>query len=195
MQAGEYLQRGIERAANGELLAAQADYDEAIRLSPQEAEAYWRRGLLRYALNDFDAAIADYTHAIELREIDRHIPFHNRANARQMQGDLAGAEADYDEALRLNPAYAVSYANRGIVRYDLGDYGGAIADYTDALALEPDMVAAYFNRANARRAQGEIREALSDYLAYLDHGGGERYGDRERVVNMMLDLMRAWLLP
>ena len=195
MEAAEYLQRGIERAANGALDAALDDYNEAIRLSPQDAEAYWRRGLLCYALRNFDGAIADYTHTIELRETDRHIPFHNRANARQMTGDLQGAEADYDEALRLNPKYAVSYANRGIVRYDLGDYGGAIADYTDALALDPDMVEAYFNRANARRVQGEIREALSDYLKYIDHGGGERYGDREKVVNMMLDLMRAWLLP
>ena len=32
MEAGEYLQRGIERAANGELLAALADYDRFVAL-------------------------------------------------------------------------------------------------------------------------------------------------------------------
>ncbi|QDZ41473.1 tetratricopeptide repeat protein [Euhalothece natronophila Z-M001] len=36
----------------------------------------------------------------------------NRGNARLQQGDLEGAIADYNEAIRLNPDWVIPYSNR-----------------------------------------------------------------------------------
>jgi Flp pilus assembly protein TadD len=51
------------------------------------------------------------------------------------RADVAGAIADYDEAIRLNPQDADVYQNRGIARRALGNVAGAIADYDQALGL------------------------------------------------------------
>src|SRR4051812_59470 len=43
-----------------------ADYNETIRLNPNDASAYFNRGKFWDAKGDFDRAIADYSEAIRL---------------------------------------------------------------------------------------------------------------------------------
>jgi len=59
--------------------------------------------------------------------------FNNRGNARQAQGDLAGAVRDYDEAIRLKPDYATAFNNRGEARQALRDVAGAQKDFDEAV--------------------------------------------------------------
>jgi tetratricopeptide (TPR) repeat protein len=60
-----------------------------------------------------------------------------RGNELENQGEYDKAIADYNQALAINPKYAVAYTNRGVARYSKGDYDKAIADYTQALAINP----------------------------------------------------------
>jgi tetratricopeptide (TPR) repeat protein len=83
--------------------AVQQKIEEAARQpapTKQElsAEDYFNRGL---ALNDnSDEEIAYYTEAIRLNPQDANA-YYNRGRARQEQGDLAGAIADYEQYLVL----------------------------------------------------------------------------------------------
>ena len=54
------------------------------------------------------------------------------------QGDLEGAIADFDEAIRLDPDYAIAFYNRGIARGEAGDLEGAIADVEQGSRLAPN---------------------------------------------------------
>ncbi|MFS8118818.1 MAG: tetratricopeptide repeat protein, partial [Microcoleus sp.] len=45
------------------------------------------------------------------------------------------AIADFNEALRINPNYALAYANRGNIRAKLGDKEAAIQDFQKAADL------------------------------------------------------------
>ena len=75
-----------------------------------------------------------------------------RASRGSDQGDLDGAIADYDEAIRLNPQYVGVHNSRGLDEgQDRGDLDGAIADYDEAIRLNPPYVDAYNNRGVARR--------------------------------------------
>ena len=67
----------------------------------------------------------------------------SRGDALTEKGDLAGALADYTEAIRLKPDYIYAYTRRGHVLKEKGDLAGALADYTDAIRLKPDDVDAY----------------------------------------------------
>lgn len=85
---------------------------------------------------------------------------------------------------------AEDFAGRGYDKLQNGFFDSAIADYSAALRLNPRYVDAYFNRAIAREALGDLAGAIDDYQAYLELGGGRRYGDQLKIEQTLLDLRR-----
>ena len=100
--------------------AAIADYDEAIRLNPELAEAFNNRGNAKDELGDHAGAIADYDEAIRLKPDDAGA-FHNRGISKFNMKDNPGAIADFDEALRLKPDDAGALHNRGVAKLKLAE--------------------------------------------------------------------------
>lgn len=99
--------RGLTRSAAGQRSLALADLDEAIRLAPS-AERYLNRGSIRIQPDAGGAA-----------------------------PDLAGATADWSEALRRDPDLVEAYHARGVALEALGRPEAAAADYREALARAP----------------------------------------------------------
>lgn len=64
-----------------------------------------------------------------------------RGESKRRNGDLAGARADFDRAVELDPACAAGYSGRGLVKQFTGDPDGALLDYGKALELRPDWTA------------------------------------------------------
>jgi tetratricopeptide (TPR) repeat protein len=83
---------------------ALADYDAAIRLRPDYAEAYVNRGVVHYDKGDYDRAIADNDAAIRLKP-DFAEAFNNRSLAWYKKGDYARAQADFDRTIKLKQNY------------------------------------------------------------------------------------------
>lgn len=80
------------------------------------------------------------------------------------------AEADFDAAVALDPAYRGS---RGEVRYMLGRHEEAIEDFTAMIALEPQS--AHYHRVNRSYAYeylGEFDAAIEDVTIALDAADG-----------------------
>ena len=57
--------RGNEESEQGDYKAALADYDKAVELNPEDADAF-NRGAAKDALDDHKGAIADHNKAREL---------------------------------------------------------------------------------------------------------------------------------
>jgi len=78
-------------------------------------------------------------------------------------GDNQGAIADYNQAIKIKPDYALAYNNRGWSKHELGDNQGAIADYNQAIKFKPDDALAYNNRGIAKSDLGDKQGAITDY--------------------------------
>ena len=139
-----------------------ADYNEAIRLKPDFAEAYNARGNAYDEKGDHDKAIADYNEAIRLKP-GLAEAYYNRGLAYRRKGDLDKAIADYTEAIRLKPDNAPAYHNRGIAYRKKGDLDKAIADYNEAIRLDPKSAIAYQSRYLAYEEKGDTAKAAEDF--------------------------------
>lgn len=154
---GDLVNRGIEKAKNGDLDGAIADFNRAAELNPKDDAPYYNRAQARRQKNDTAGAIADYTKAIELGSTNP-AAYNNRANARAETKDRDGAIADYTRAIELKPDYARAYYNRAILKKEKGDAAGAAADFKRAQKLDPKLVSegsAADSSSNRGAANGE----------------------------------------
>src|SRR5438874_7950830 len=135
---GDLVNRGIEKAKNGDLDGAIADFDRAAELNPKDDAPYYNRAQAKRLKKDTAGAIADYTRAIELGSTNP-AAYNNRGNARSDNNDRDGAIADYTRAIELKPDYARAYYNRAMAKEANGDKAGAEADFKTAAKLDPKL--------------------------------------------------------
>ncbi len=166
-QGEVFFSRGNAYLFKGEVDRAIADYDRAIELKPDLAEAYNNRGNAYWNKGEVDRAIADYDRAIELKP-DYAEAYYNRGIAYRNKGEVDRAIADYDRAIELKPDYAEAYNNRGIAYWNKGEVDRAIADYDRAIELKPDDAEAYYNRGIAYKMQGNTDQARADFEKSLE---------------------------
>jgi Flp pilus assembly protein TadD len=81
----------------------------------------------------------------------------------ELRGQYDEAEAQYDEALRLNPADADAHDNLGGVYIIRGKLGPAEAEFADALRIRPKDTAAENGMGNILALRGRFREATGHY--------------------------------
>ncbi|HEX6188618.1 MAG TPA: tetratricopeptide repeat protein [Pyrinomonadaceae bacterium] len=100
--AQAYVERGLARRMHGDLDRAIDDFNEATRLDTRStqnnagvAQAYTNHGQILATRFELDDAITDFDTAIKLFSGDLR-PYYERAQARLLLEDLAGALADYD---------------------------------------------------------------------------------------------------
>ena len=129
-----FTNRGNAHKRKGQWGKAIADYSEAIRLKPGDADFVVSRGNAYYYFGQFDRAIKDYDEAIGLNP-DLAEAFSNRANVYRKKGLLDRAIADYERAIHLAPYNAQAHADRGLAYEQKGDRSQARRDYKKAYAL------------------------------------------------------------
>ncbi|GHU58495.1 hypothetical protein FACS1894133_3350 [Clostridia bacterium] len=160
-EISSHVKGGYNYYEKGDFDKAIEEYDKAIELKADYAEAYNGRGMSYDELGKYDKAIADYDKAIEL-DPDYSIAYNNRANTYINLEKYDKAKADCDKAIELKPDYAAAYCNRGIAYRKSGKYDKAIADYDKAIKLDPDYSIAYNNRANAYISLEKYDKAKAD---------------------------------
>jgi tetratricopeptide (TPR) repeat protein len=86
----------------------------------------------------------------------------SRGNVHLSQRNYDRAIDDYNEAIRLDPAYAIGFNNRGLAYQRKGLIDRAIEDYDEAIRLNPAYALAFANRAAARQIKGRVDLAIED---------------------------------
>ncbi len=139
-RADAYYNRGNAHSAKGDVAAAIADYDEAIKLDPKNASALTNRGTAHSEKGDADAAVADFDEAIK-RNPRFASAYFNRANAYAARADADRAIADYTSSIRYDRRNVNAFIARGALYLAGGAIPKARADM--ALAARLDRKNAY----------------------------------------------------
>lgn len=90
-----------------------------------------------------------------------------RGGAMYYKGDPLAAIADYDEAIKLDPAFARAFNNRCWARAVVGRVAEAVADCDESLRLAPNVANTLENRGFAWLKMGQYDRAIADYDAGL----------------------------
>jgi tetratricopeptide (TPR) repeat protein len=88
--------------------------------------------------------------------------FNSRGNVHLSQRNYDRAIDDYNEAIQLDPTYAIGFNNRGLAYQRKGEIDRAIEDYDVAIRLNPAYALAFANRARARQIKGRVDLAIED---------------------------------
>jgi len=99
---------------DGDLNAALADCDAALRIAPQSSNTLDSRGLVRLKRGEFAAALGDYEAALALEPREGHY-LYGRGLARLRLGDVQAGEADLAAAELLRPGVGAAYASYGYI--------------------------------------------------------------------------------
>jgi tetratricopeptide (TPR) repeat protein len=86
-------------------------------------------------------------------------------NEKEDKGDYQGALADYNQAIKIDPKYALLYNNRGYLKMQrLNDVNGALADFDRSISIKPNSALAYNNRGFLKEEKlNDFKGALADY--------------------------------
>ena len=156
-----YYNRGLAYRGEGDYDRAIQNYDEAIRINPEAADAYNSRGDAYHGKGDYDQAIRDYDEAIRIDSQDADA-YNSRGVAYHGMGDYDQAIRDYDEVIRIDPQDVDAYNNRcwtyGLMRRP----DEALRDCNESLRLRPGNVPSLNGRALAYWLRGEPDKARDD---------------------------------
>jgi tetratricopeptide (TPR) repeat protein len=142
------------------------NFNRAVDLRPNFAEAYRMRGRAYVAQSHPDLAIRDFSRVVQLEPQDA-LALAERGFAHLDKKEYAAASADADRAIAQNPDLGRAYNLRATARRAQGDLGPALDDFTRAVQLEPNLDN-YFQRAATYQQLGEHQLAIADFGRALD---------------------------
>jgi tetratricopeptide (TPR) repeat protein len=164
--AKKHLHSGLMKMHN-DWAAAIEEFNRAIEIRPDFAQAFNFRGVAKLKGEDLDGALADLNSAIKL-DPDSAGSLRVRGDIRRRKNDLAGALADYNQSLEFDPDDPTTLNNRGFTKKKLGDLAGALADFDEAIYIDPGDPSFYKNRGDVKRALKDFKSAIPDYDAAIE---------------------------
>jgi serine/threonine-protein kinase len=214
-----FLRHGLDKLNRGDYPAALEDFQQALRLNPDFAEAYICQSIIHYYQGDHQGAIADCNQVLRInpRNVDA---YNNRGLNRCALKDYKGAIADFNQVLEIEPNHAKAYLNRGYSCLQLDDNWSAIEDFDKAMRIDPQAAKVYLQQlantlndeqgaikdanlqlaqglliqGNLRYESGDLREAIAVYtqVLSLDPNNTEAYNRRSTARSAVGDYEGAF---
>jgi predicted TPR repeat methyltransferase len=124
---------------NAEDFLIRGDYNQAIQLNPDYAEAYFLRGEKR-SYEDKQRAIEDFSQAIRINP-DYAAAYYNRGLIYFEQGNKEAAIQDFSQVLKINPEISEAYFMHALIRDSSGDrQGGLVSSNGTEMYAKPECL-------------------------------------------------------
>ncbi len=158
--AKTYIDAGNTLKEQGRLDEAIANYQQALKIEPNNALAYSQIGEIYVMQGKMAEAIAACQNAIKLQP-NLAAAYKNLGNALQAGGKIDEAIRAYTKAVEIDPQFAEAYANLGSMLGMQGQMEKAIPYFQKAIAIKPSIGAVHWNLGNALNKIKRVEEAIA----------------------------------
>ncbi len=160
-----YLSRGLTYVKLRQAQPALDDFNEAIRLEPNNAKAYVQRARLN---SDVAKALADFARAIELKPQDPEA-YYYRGLLFEAAGDIPGAVADFTTIIEdVHPGCTEAYLRRGRIMLMSGSEKLGMRDFDTIVDRWPTRKTKVdYHLGVIRFEQGKFDAAIPYLEAFL----------------------------
>lgn len=185
----------------GQIQLALEDYNETIRLKPDNAKAFNSRARLYFnspnqvnwpkALNDYNSAISiqhKNENAVKSskalsREWHKNTGeyYTNRGAIQAKMGNVQQATQDFDSGIKYNPNHAVAYLNRSIMYNMQGKVAGALGDIEKYLSMKPYNSDLWYEAGVCKRKLRREADAIGDFTKAIKYNNSKGIYYQERA--------------
>ncbi len=153
---------GIQLRGAGRVEEAIGEYEQALHLNPDFADAHINLGIALMHAGRTQEAIGHYEQAVRIRP--DFAKGHNELGiALARQGRVQEAIRQWEQALQLKPVYFEARNNLGNALLQSGRIPEAIEQYEQALRINPDFALAHHNLGVALVEAGKVGEAIGQF--------------------------------
>jgi tetratricopeptide (TPR) repeat protein len=157
---------GFTLVQKGSVEEGISQYQQALQINPDFAEAHYNLGIALRQKGKVDEAISHYQTALQINP--RHANAHNNLGGALLQkGNVAEAIFHFQKALQINPDDVEARYNLGNAVLQKGSVDEAIAHFQKALQIKPDDAQAHNNLGNALYQKGAVDEAIAHFQKAL----------------------------
>jgi len=148
--------------ANGQMDASIKDYEKAVTLKPDYAEAHYNLGITLRELGQIEAALKSYEKALAIKH--EYPEAHNNLGSVLLDlGSLDSATDHLEWALAFKPNFPEAHNNLGVVERKLEKLDKAIKSFKKAIDIQPNYVQAHSNLGNILQDIGQLDAAMNCY--------------------------------
>jgi len=180
--ANSWNNLGLLAGREGRLTEAVADFQEALRLSPDHLIALNNLGSAYRQSKRWSEAQQTYERALALKPMDAEANY-GLGMVYAQRDDTARAENYLRQALALRPDYPEALNNLGILYLRTNRRDQAVANFQESIRVAPDFDQAYLNLARVHAIEGNLDEARNVLRELL-----KRHPNHPAALNMMEQL-------
>lgn len=114
-RAATFVNRGVIEHKLGRVDAAMDDFNECLRLVPDQPDAFLNRGVAKITQGHYAEALEDIQKGISLGPSEPALAYFDRAIAYEKLGRIADAYYDYQRALKEAPGFTA--ASNALARF------------------------------------------------------------------------------
>ena len=157
----------------GDVAGAEQHFEAALIYAPDLPTPHYNLAMIRQRENRVAEAEREYKIALQLTTDPMEAaPTHNNLGVLYMAAqNYPGATAEFDAAIKLNPAEYNSYIGRGRIELQQSKYDAAIGDFARAAQIA-ETPEALFLLGNTFERKGEPQRAIDAYKAALQVAPG-----------------------
>ncbi|MBW4440817.1 MAG: tetratricopeptide repeat protein [Plectolyngbya sp. WJT66-NPBG17] len=146
-------------------------------------ELHYHLGSVYSELNAIEKAAQQYQEAIQQPILPKLKlgAINNLGSLLKDCGDLQNAALLFQQALNIEPTFAIAHCNLGITLKAMGQFTNAIEHYKSAITLNPNYAEAYQNLGVALLKIGQVPESLEAFRTAISLHQQQNSPEAERL--------------